>query len=307
MDKRPPQIAVCLAAYNGMRWLAQQISTILDQVDVDVTLYVSVDLSTDGTVDYVSRLASENSKIVLLRYGMRFGGAAPNFFRLLTDIDFSAHDYVAFADQDDIWCSDKLKRAIGVLDDSQADGYSSNVTAFWENGREVLIKKAQPQKEWDFLFESPGPGCTFVMRPALVNGVKDCVALHSHEISGVGLHDWFIYAFARANGYRWIIDDFPTLLYRQHSGNQVGANQGLRAYLYRARKVLSGWGLRQSVLIARLVGLSANPFVKRWSHMGRRDLIWLAFQARKCRRKAADQFLFAVSCMCLAMIGGLRK
>lgn len=307
MTGTKPKVAVCLAAYNGMQWLPQQIQTILAQVDVDVTLFISVDLSTDGTLDLVSSLAGNNPKIVVLPYGARFGGAARNFFRLLSDVDFSRFQYVAFADQDDDWLDGKLKRAVSMLERCRADGYSSNVTAFWESGRRVRTDKAQSQREWDFLFESAGPGCTYVMRPELVRRVKDCVAMSPDAVMQVGLHDWFVYAFARANGFKWVIDDYSGLLYRQHGSNEIGVNSGWRAYLFRARKVMSGWGLNQSYLIARLVGLSASPFVARWSRMGWREMIWLAFQARNCRRRSRDQVLFFFSCLGLAIKGGADR
>lgn len=307
MINKVPQIAVCLAAYNGMRWLREQIESILRQVDSDVTLFVSVDLSSDGTIDYVRSLASVNPKVILLPYGMRFGGAAKNFFRLMADVDFSKFQFVAFADQDDEWFDEKLKRAVGILQRRRADGYSSNVTAFWEGGRKVRTNKAQPQREWDFLFESPGPGCTFVMRTELVRRVKECMAMNRDEVAEVGLHDWFVYAFARANGFKWVIDDYSSLLYRQHTGNQIGVNFGWRAYLFRSKKVLNGWGLSQSHLIARLVGVAESPFVAKWARMGWREMVWLAFHARKCRRETKDQFLFAASCLALAILGGIRR
>lgn len=306
MSAQVPRVAVCLAAYNGMLWLPAQIKSIQEQVDVDVAIFVSVDLSTDDTMAYALSLAQKNQYITVLPYGMRFGGAAGNFFRLLSDVDFSNFNYIAFADQDDIWYPDKMIRAVNMLQTHQSDGYSSNVTAFWDDGRRFIINKAQPQTKWDFLFESAGPGCTFVMRPGLVHAVKACIALNHHAISGVGLHDWFVYAFARANGFKWFIDDYSGLLYRQHAHNQVGVNRGLRAYFFRASKVLTGWGLNQSLLIARLIGLSGNPFVVKWAGGGAGGLLWLAFRARECRRRSRDQIFFAISCLVLAVFGGLR-
>lgn len=46
-----PKVAVLLAAYNGMQWIKEQIDTVFNQQDVDVTIYISVDLSTDGTYE----------------------------------------------------------------------------------------------------------------------------------------------------------------------------------------------------------------------------------------------------------------
>jgi rhamnosyltransferase len=301
-----PKIVVCIAAYNGMRWLPEQVKTILGQVDVDITVLVSVDLSTDGTIEYFRELTSKNKKIILLPYGVRYGSAAQNFFRLLVDVDLLGFDYVAFADQDDLWCEDKLKRAVLMLEDCQADGYSSNVIAFWEGGRRMKITKSQSQRKWDFLFESAGPGCTYVMRSNLIRRVKDCIKLNHKQMHDIGLHDWFVYAFARANGFKWIIDSYSGLFYRQHSNNEVGVNWGLRAYLFRFKKVLSGWGLRQSYLIARLIGLRENPFITRWSDMKGVGLIWLAFQARQCRRRFRDQILFSISCLSLAILSWLH-
>lgn len=77
-------------------------------------------------------------------------------------------------------------------------------------------------------------------------------------------HDWLIYAWARAQGYQWLIDAQPHLRYRQHAHNQLGANAGLRPLLQRARRMASGWWLSQASLIARLLQLHDHPFVAPW-------------------------------------------
>lgn len=75
-----PKVAVLLAAYNGMQWIKEQIDTVFNQQNVDVTIYISVDLSTDGTYEWAEQLAETHANVVLLPYGERFGGAGPNFF-----------------------------------------------------------------------------------------------------------------------------------------------------------------------------------------------------------------------------------
>lgn len=295
--KPPPKVAVCLAAFNGLHWIAEQLDSILAQAYVDVTVFISVDQSTDGTEKWIDQRAVGDKRIIVLPHGQRFGGAARNFFRLLRDVDFSGFDYISFADQDDLWFTDKLKRAHEMLQRTGADGYSSNVTAFWSGGRELLINKSQPQKKWDFLFEAAGPGCTYVMRDALAGAMKVRLCEHWHKAQQVGLHDWFAYAFARANGYKWVIDSQPSMLYRQHAENQVGVNEGWRAFRHRSRKILSGWGFQQSACIAEVVGIGDDPFVASWTKGGRKGLVKLAFQANHCRRKLRDRILFAISCL----------
>ena len=304
IDKTPnPSVAVCLAAFNGMRYLEQQTKSIFAQTGVDLTLFVSVDHSSDGTEAWFDRLQAEHPRIVLLPYGEKFGGAAQNFFRLIREIDFSQFEYIAFADQDDIWEPEKLKRAVALLVEKEADGYSSDVLAFWESGRSRYIKKSYPQQRWDYLFESAGPGCTFVLSRPLVSAMQKLLREKLLQTLNVGLHDWFTYAFARANGYKWVIDDYAGLQYRQHGNNQVGANAGLTALLWRAKQVLNGWGLNQSKLIAQIVGADREDFVQGWYRGGRWAMLLLAAHAPGCRRKPADRVWFALSCIALAVVG----
>lgn len=298
-----PSVAVCLAAFNGKRWLPEQLNSVLMQTDVVLTMFVSVDCSSDGTEDWIDLVATKDPRIVVLPHGMRFGGASRNFFRLMRAVDFSEFDYVSFADQDDIWLPDKLSRAHRILLKTSANAYSSNVMAFWPGGRQLLIEKSQRQVKWDFLFEAAGPGCTYVMQKELACTIQNVIKSRWNDMQEVGLHDWFVYAFARANGYSWVIDDYAGMLYRQHEKNQVGVNTGARAFVHRARKVFSGWGLTQSALIAQLVGLGNDPFVKRWSGGSRSGLLLLALHAWQCRRRLRDKIIFALSCLALYVAG----
>jgi rhamnosyltransferase len=302
-----PRIAVLLAVQNGVAWLPEQLESILGQTGVAVSVFCSVDVSSDGSEQWVDQFALADSRLTVLPHGQRFGDAASNFFRLLADVDVSAFDSVAFADQDDLWLADKLFRAHQVMQRSGAQGYSSNVLAFWPDGRETLIKKNQPQARWDFLFEAAGPGCTYVLSRRLTVALQDLIQRRGAEVRRVGLHDWFAYAFARAHGYQWQIDDHVGMRYRQHEDNQVGVNTGPHAFARRARVVLSGWGLAQSALIADLIGVGEDPFVKRWASGSRWGVLWLATRAGQCRRRGRDKLLFAVSCLMMAVVGKRYK
>lgn len=301
------RFAVCLAAYNGMVFLVEQIESILLQKNVDFQIFISVDRSTDGTEARLEEWARSESRLTLLPLGQRFGGAGPNFYRLLRDVDLSGFDYLSFADQDDIWHPDKLWRAQCALIEQDAAGYSSNVNAFWSDGKTCLINKAQPQRRWDFLFEAAGPGCTYVMRNDLALAIQNLVRTRWHELQTVALHDWLSYAYARANGYKWVIDSNVGMNYRQHAVNQVGVNAGWRAFRFRVEKVLDGWGTAQAAKIASLVGLDDAPFVRRWKSGRRLGMLWLALNANQCRRRKRERVLFALSCLVLAVLGRTHK
>jgi rhamnosyltransferase len=249
-----PHFAVLVAAYNGIKWLAPQIETILSQRQVKVTIFVSIDRSSDTTESWFRQLAATNSNIIILPVGEQFGGAAKNFFRLIRDVDFSGYDYISFADQDDVWLEDKLLTAHEKIGKDGLSGYSGNVIAFWPDGRKSLIDKAQKQTKYDFLFEAAGPGCTYVLKVTDALCFKDFLIRNWDHANKVALHDWLVYAWFRSSGLKWYIDPTPKMLYRQHGNNQVGANSGLKAIRARFRLLQAGWYRCEISKIARLLG-----------------------------------------------------
>jgi rhamnosyltransferase len=303
MPVKHPKIAVLLAAYNGMQWIEEQVASILGQQSVDVTIHISVDLSEDGTEAWCKALGEVDSRVILLPPAGRFGGAARNFFRLIRDVDLHDYDAVSFADQDDIWESDKLLRATQAITSHGVDAYSSNVTAFWPDGKTILLDKSQPQVAWDFLFEAAGPGCTYVLSPALARSLRQQVIQDWEQLQQVSLHDWYCYAFARSHGFKWFIDSRPSMLYRQHESNQVGANTGLTSLFQRYVTIHEGWWFKQVQAIALLVGADKNPFVSSWLPLRRRDLLRLSVRGGQCRRRPRDKFLFFFVCWLTAVVG----
>jgi rhamnosyltransferase len=300
---KSPKIAVLLAAYNGMRWIEEQMDSILAQSGVDLTIYVSIDPSNDGTEAWCEIFAANHPRVVVLPFAGTFGGASRNFFRLIRDVDTADFDFFAFADQDDIWNSDKLERAVTEIGRQIVDGYSSNVTAFWPDDRTLLLDKSQPQVKWDYLFEAAGPGCTYVMNRALMQALKKSVLSNWKTLQDVSLHDWFCYAFARSHGYKWYIDPIPSMSYRQHEHNQVGANAGLNPLISRYRTIHDGWWFGQVQRIAKLVGLETDPFVESWMTLRPGQLMKLSLNARQCRRRVRDKVFFFIVCWATALMG----
>lgn len=288
------KIAVLLAAYNGERWIEEQLCSIQQQRNVEVTIFISVDLSQDKTLQVCERLALSDSRIVLLPYGEKFGGAAPNFYRLLKDVDFSSFDYVAFADQDDVWLADKLDRACSFL--VNCDIYSSNVTAFWPDGRVFLIDKAQPQVKYDFLFEAAGPGCTYVISCDAAICFKKFIIDNWSAVKEIALHDWLLYAYARVHQYRWIIDSRPGMRYRQHENNQVGANNTFSAAVKRYKLIKSKWYRNQ---VLKLLWLFENvldvPFKDELNSERYIHKLKLLTHISEFRRKPKDRAYLAIA------------
>lgn len=241
-----PLVAVLMATHDGASFLDEQIASILAQEGVTVRLIVSDDASIDGTVAALERWARDDRVTVLPP--RTHGSAHANFLRLIRDADVEGADAIAFSDQDDEWLPTRLVQQLRQLE--RADAVSANVVAVYPD-RRVLVDKAQPQRSLDFVLESAGPGCTFVLSPAAFAMVRD-VAQHDPEVDAAPIHDWLIYAVVRAAGMRWHIDRQPLVDYRQHASNVTGANLGLRPALRRIRTMRSGRFRRDAAIIARI-------------------------------------------------------
>ncbi len=247
-----------MATYDGAAFVEEQLRTILDQRGVDVRIVVSDDGSTDATLDVVR--AMDDPRIVVLP-PHRSGSSSANFLRLVRDADVAGATAVAFADQDDRWHADRLERQLALIAHHGVDAVSSSVTAFWVrpdgSERTAYVDKSEPQTELDFLLESAGPGCTFLLTAAAFTGIREVVRSHPLVDDAVP-HDWTVYAIARSTGRRWRIDPEPTMDYRQHGGNVTGANRGLGAVLTRARRLASGDYRAQCAAVARLAAALAE-------------------------------------------------
>ena len=287
------KVAVLLASYNGTQYIKEQIDSILNQKEVSVTIFISDDLSIDNTIEYLQNTYKDDKRLIYLESNQKFGGAAKNFFRLMRDVDFSNFEYISLADQDDIWYEDKLLRAIKTMKRKQVDAYSSNVLAFWEDGKEMIINKAQSQTKYDYLFEAAGPGCTYLFSQRLADDIKKFMLKEWEEVNQVELHDWLIYAYSRANNYKWYIDETPSMKYRQHLSNQVGANDGISAKIKRLKLVFSSWYRDETKKIILLLNIenkySFTKYILKKSYLN--NLILLKYVLNFRRRIKEKVFL----------------
>lgn len=283
-------VCVLCATYNGAHYLNDQLNSIFNQSNVKFDIYISDDCSVDDTLRIVNEYIKTNPNIYLLPRVGKFGSAALNFYRLFRDAPIENYDYVALSDQDDIWLPNKLERAIDLIKLNSADAYSSNVTAFWPSGEKRLLIKSNPQREYDYLFEPAGPGCTYVITVDAAINIKNIL----NDANGAirfPKHDWLFYAITRSKNKKWIIDSFSSIMYRQHSDNEVGANVGAKAKLKRISILRSGEYLANVKKLCLIIAFdqqilfSNNPFLTRYRFLR------CVF---KCRRNSLEGFFLVL-------------
>lgn len=245
------KVLVILASYNGVKYIKEQVDSILTQEGVNVALKIFDDGSTDGTVDLVSSW-KEHEQIQLTQNQIPTGSAANNFFNALQSFEdtfLDQYDYISFADQDDIWLPNKLKAATERLQSGKADLYMSNLI-LWEekNNKKTIINKSYPQKKYDYLFEGGSAGCTYVFNSVFGKQLKKTIVNTTYINWKFFSHDWFVYFFARLNHYKVVIDKNAYIIYRVHDTNVHGQLNTFSLYAIkeRLRLIKEGWYFKQA-------------------------------------------------------------
>lgn len=297
-----PKILVLLASHNGARWIGEQLRSILSQRHVEVHIVVRDDASIDDTRAQVATFL-DRDRVRLTSGDSPSGSAAQNFFALIRENPPAGFDFVALADQDDEWFTDKLLRATRRLRATAAAGYSSATLAVWPDGKSSLLTQSSKTTPSDFLFGGIGQGCTFVLTAEFYSRAHDFLARNSALTRELHYHDWALYALARSWNLPWTFDPIPSVRYRQHDGNDTGARSSLTGVRKRLRLIRTGWYASQLESIAKLCAAAStsNAAVSAWRLILTAPRTWSrrARIARFClrggRRGAADNcvILFA--------------
>ena len=111
-------VQVLLSSYNGEKYIARQIESILAQEDVDIHLLVRDDGSKDGTRTILSDYERRFPEKIRVVTGDNLG-YKKSFFSLIQLA--GEYDYYAFADQDDYWLPDKEISSIRGMEKDSDD------------------------------------------------------------------------------------------------------------------------------------------------------------------------------------------
>ena len=247
----PGIIAIVLSTYNGALFLPAQLDSFIAQENVAWRLYWRDDGSTDASVALMETFAPGQS-IRVDAAGHK--GVTDSYMTLLRAAVADGAGVVAFADQDDVWLPQKLARSLAQLGPDPAPALYCS--------RQMLVDGAlNPVCESEPIRVPPGFG------PALTQNIATgCTVVMNHEAAALvagsqaptsSLHDWWSYLVIAAAGGRIIADPEPTVLYRQHGGNVVGAP---RSKSRRAMAALRrGPAAFMKVFRAHVAALQAQP------------------------------------------------
>ncbi len=223
-----PRVLVMMATYNGEKYVAEQIDSILAQENVDVTLVIRDDGSTDGTAAICEQYAREHSNIDFA-VNERNKGCALNFMDMVYAANAEAYDYFAFADQDDYWLPEKLGKAaeqLATCEPQKAGLYYTdvvNVDADLSNPRSQNRAFATvPNPLKTALIFNWAAGCTMVWNIAMMQLVQK-----EHNDVFPRFQDTWLFLIALTCDATIYADLDHCYLKRRITGmNQTGENYG---------------------------------------------------------------------------------
>ena len=277
-----PTIDIALASYNGEKYIRDQIVSILsNNIDIDDfslgSIIISDNMSTDHTAKIVSEISEQHPKVKLFENRKR--GIINNFSYALAQTNA---DYVMLSDQDDIWLNNKVQLSIQkLLELESVSGKDVPLLVFTD----LAVTDSELSISYPSFFKSQhidpenyryakniflsnvAPGCTMIVNRKLLEMAMPFPA-------DAVVHDWWLMLVGSILGEVACIKE-PTMLYRQHGGNQIGAP----TKRYR-RMIFSPFeNFKQAGNRLKDAGRQAMAFRQRFPHVSKDHAVSMDFLA----------------------------
>ena len=229
------KVIICMSTYNGEKYLAEQIESLLNQTYKNIEIYVRDDGSKDNTIQILKEYEKQG-KIHFIE-GKNVG-VVQSFYDCLKEA-YDKGDIFAYCDQDDRWHEDKIEKAVKAIENETQDIPLLYFSEFnYCDEKLKYVNKSNLNKK----------GATFQ------NSLVECISFGISEVfnkklaqkiieSGtekVCFHDWWAYMIAAGLG-KVLYDNEATVEYRR-TGNNVSPSGkgGIQLQIYRIKKFLLG-------------------------------------------------------------------
>ena len=224
------QVTVAMALYKpNQRWLRDELISIRNQTYGNFKVLIWNDCP-DDTADYGSLCRSilKDIPCKVIQGSENLGST--KVFEKLTQL--TETPYIAYSDQDDIWCPQKLELLLEKLRNDQADLAFSDTFIIDQDGKMTAdtAKAVRPRQETrisgnprellkSLLARNFVTGCTVVMKTALA---KEAVPFSQNVF-----HDWWLAVYAALKG-KIVMYPQPLMKYRIYGSNQSGILRGVQ-------------------------------------------------------------------------------
>ncbi|WP_230413085.1 glycosyltransferase family 2 protein [Paraburkholderia antibiotica] len=215
-----------MSTYNGEKFIRQQLNSLIAQHYSNWCLSIRDDGSSDATLAIIAEYQKRDARIRLMQDSHGNMGPARSFMHLLAQVE---SPIFMCCDQDDVWLPHKVGEAVARIGDDTAtprlfftdlivtDGDLGTIAKSF-----MAFQKFDPLRAKSFkglLLQNIVVGCTMAGNSALLALLRQAQTHNRHEML---MHDWWFALLASAFG-TIEYSSTPSILYRQHGGNSLGA------------------------------------------------------------------------------------
>lgn len=228
-------ISVCMATYNGARFIARQLESITAQLSETDEVVIVDDCSSDATVDIIKEIKEQAACEVRIYQNEQNLGPVKNFEKALR---LSKGEYLFLSDQDDSWHSNKVMKVMKAFkggadlvlhDGTVLDGKGKIIDDSW-----IHYNHLNPQQ--GVVGNLIKNGYTGAMM-AFTRKLLDLASPFPEKIE---MHDQWLFLVAKKNHLKITIIPDSLMNYVRHGDNVTGMHK--RAL----REMLSGrWRMVQ--------------------------------------------------------------
>ncbi len=224
------QSLILMSTYNGEKYLAAQLDSLIAQTHTNWTLLIRDDGSADKTIDIIKQYTLQDARIELVSDNLGNLNVVKSFAALMNKALERNEPTIFFCDQDDVWLPHKMQATLQLLQQIEKEN-TQGIPVLIHTDLHVVdsnLKTIQPSfMQFEGLKRNPNAplrtllinnyitGCTIGMNRALLT-------LASPMPDEARMHDWWCGLCAAACGKIGFLET-PAILYRQHDRNAVGS------------------------------------------------------------------------------------
>ena len=228
-------ITVCIATFNGEKYIREQLNSILFQLSLQDEVIVSDDGSTDNTISIIKSFNDNRIKII---DGVHRYSPTLNFENALKE---AKGDYIFLADQDDVWKDDKVKICLKwlqhydcIISDAEVTDENLNITL----PSLYQLMNIKSGRVYNILYKNGYTGCCM----AFTRRVKDAALPFPKDIP---MHDIWIGNVAAFTYSVKFIDD-RLISFRRHPATNSSNGKGSKFSKW--QQIRFRWNIIKNIL-----------------------------------------------------------
>jgi len=217
-------ITVCIATFNGEKYIKKQIISILNQINSNDEIVISDDSSTDDTINIIKNI---NDSRIKLFQNNKFYNPIYNFENAIKK---STGDIIVLSDQDDIWLNNKIKIIKERFRNKIEDIYTLMMNGY------IIDKTGKVINDSIYSYNGSGKG---IIKNIIKNTYMGCSMAFTRKSldvllpfpKNIPMHDSWIGILSEIFG-EVKFDNRKSIKYRIHDSNQSLTKTNLNKKIY---------------------------------------------------------------------------